>query len=212
MAAPASLLANSLINYEDGKFSAPLELQELPGDIIVPELDLEQNDDERIQSMLDDAAKQAQANYLAKKFGQQPKAVRKFVDLAWAEAEKRDDTIKPELLIAIMQKESSLRPKIQNRYGAQGLMQVVRRWHREKLHASESLLDPAVYIRVGTDILEEYLASADGNLVNALAKYSGRARGYSKKILKESQKLAQMAEQATINANTALAQAESDAG
>lgn len=212
MLTPISLLANSLGNFQDGTFSAQVTLYEWPDSQTVPIPELEQLGDQRIQTLLDDAAKQAQANYLAKKYRQKPKDVRKFVDLAWAEAEKRNGDIKPELLIAIMQKESSLRPKVQNRYGAQGLMQVVRRWHREKLHPSESLFDPAVNIRVATDILEEYLASANGSLTKALVKYSGNARGYSKKILKESLKLAQMAEQATINSNTAQAQVASDAG
>ncbi|NYT85122.1 lytic transglycosylase domain-containing protein [Pollutimonas harenae] len=212
MLAPASLLANSLSNYQDGTFSAQVTLQAWPEHqaALIPEL--EQLGDQKIQSLLEDAAKQAQANYLAQKYRKKTKDVRKFVDLAWSEADRRNGDIKPELLIAIMQKESSLRPKVQSRYGAQGLMQVVRRWHREKLHPSESLFDPAVNIRVGTDILEEYLASAGGSLAKALIKYSGNARGYSKKILKESHKLARLADQATINSNTAQAQTESDAG
>src|SRR5690606_38708735 len=100
----------------------------------------------------------------------------------------------PELLIAIMNKESTFRPKVQSRYGAQGLMQVVRRWHREKLEAGESLFDPAVNIRVGTDVLEEYLEWANGDLSKALAKYSGNARGYANTVITESQKLAQVAD------------------
>src|SRR3546814_20765063 len=64
-------------------------------------------------------------------------------------------------------------------------MQVVRRWHREKLHPSESLFDPAVNIRVGADVLEEYLELAGGNLSAALAKYSGNARNYASAVLKE---------------------------
>src|SRR3546814_15933607 len=88
-------------------------------------------------------------------------------------------------------------------------MQVVRRWHREKLHPSESLFDPAVNIRVATDILEEYLASANGSLTKALVKYSGNARGYSKKIIKESIALwlgheSILKTQAYLNAHIAL--------
>ncbi len=150
----------------------------------------------------DELKKQAQAAYLAAKFKKQEATVRKFVDLAWAEASRRD-WLAPELLIAIMQKESALRPKVQNRYGAQGLMQVVRRWHRDKLHPSESLFDPEVNIRVGADVLEEYLERADGNMDKALRKYSGNARGYAKTILRESQALARVAEQAASNAQTA---------
>lgn len=61
----------------------------------------------------------------------------------------------------------------------------------------KSLFDPVVNIRVGTDILEEYLESADGDLSQALAKYSGNARGYAKTVIDESRKLAQIADTAT---------------
>lgn len=151
---------------------------------------------------IDELKKEAQSRYLAKKLRQREAAVRQYVDLAWAEASKRD-ALAPELLIAIIQKESTFRPKVQSRYGAQGLMQVVRRWHRDKLHPSESLFDPVVNIRVGADVLEEYLALAGGNLDNALRKYSGNARGYANTILKESRRLARIAEQATAQAQVA---------
>lgn len=151
--------------------------------------------DEQLQSLAEEAGKQAQVKYLSKKWGQSPATVRKYVNLAWAEADKREG-LEPELLIAIMQKESSLSPRVQSRYGAQGLMQVVRRWHRDKLHPSESLFDPAVNIRVGADVLEEYLELAGGSLTGALAKYSGNARNYANAILKESRRLARVAEQA----------------
>jgi len=147
----------------------------------------------------DELRKQAQTQYLAAKFKKREATVRKYVDLAWAEADKREK-VEPELLIAIMQKESALRPKVQSRYGAQGLMQVVRRWHHDKLHPSESLFDPEVNIRVGADVLEEYLALAGGNLDNALRRYSGNARGYANTIMKESRALARVAEQAASRA------------
>ena len=139
--------------------------------------------------------KQAQTRYLASKLKKREAALRKYVDLAWAEAAKRQ-LLDPELLIAIIHKESEFRPKVQSRYGAQGLMQVVPRWHREKLRPSESLFDPEVNIRVGADVLEEYLAQAGGNMENALRKYSGNARNYASHIRKESRNLARIAEQA----------------
>lgn len=143
----------------------------------------------------EEARKQAQTKYLAAKFKKKESTVREYVDLAWAEARKREK-LEPELLIAIIQKESAFRPKVQSRYGAQGLMQVVRRWHRDKLHPSESLFDPEVNIRVGADVLEEYLALAGGNMDTALRKYSGNARGYVNTIRNESRTLARVAEQA----------------
>ncbi|NYT61331.1 transglycosylase SLT domain-containing protein [Alcaligenaceae bacterium] len=138
---------------------------------------------------------QAQTQYLATKFSQNESAIREYVELAWKEASKRSG-MSPELLIAMMQKESSLRPKVQSSYGAQGLMQVVRRWHPDKLHPSESLFDPEVNIRVGADVLAEYLEEADGSLSKALRKYSGNARGYATIVLSESSKLAALAAEA----------------
>lgn len=137
----------------------------------------------------------AQTQYLAAKFGHSESNIRKYVELAWKEASQRDG-VPAELLIAMMQKESSLRPKVQSNYGAQGLMQVVRRWHHDKLRPSESLFDPEVNIRVGADVLEEYLAKADGSVSKALKKYSGNARGYATKVLNESYKLARVAAEA----------------
>ena len=160
------------------------------------EIDLEHIQD--LDSIIDDARKQAQVEYLAEKLRKSPQAVKQYVHLAWAEASRRDG-LSPELLIAIMYRESTFQPKVQSRYGAQGLMQVVRRWHREKLRASESLFDPAVNVRVGADILEEYLEAAEGDLPKALAKDSGSSRGYAKRVLSESRRLAQIADTAAAD-------------
>ncbi|MGB6103896.1 MAG: transglycosylase SLT domain-containing protein [Pusillimonas sp.] len=184
---------------QDATFSDQVALlQQSDNAATAPDTELEALGSLHIETLAEEARKLAQTKYLAEKFGQQPATVRKYVDLAWAEADKRDG-IEPELLIAIMQKESSLRPRVQSRYGAQGLMQVVRRWHHDKLSPSESLFDPEVNIRVGADILEEYLELAGGSLIKALGKYSGSARGYPNRILKESRKLAQVAEQAATS-------------
>lgn len=152
--------------------------------------------------VIEEARKQAQVEYLAKKLRQPPQTLQQYVQLAWAEASRRAG-LRPELLLAIMHKESTFRPKVQSRYGAQGLMQVVRRWHGDKLDKNESLFDPEVNVRVGTDVLEEYLDWAEGDISKALAKYSGNARGYANKIIDESRKLAQVAD--TAAAQVALA-------
>ncbi|MGB3288690.1 MAG: transglycosylase SLT domain-containing protein [Burkholderiaceae bacterium] len=180
-----------------GSVSMQVALQEWADPAGLPDPSPERlgNQHLRLQSLADEAGKQAQIKYLTKKWGKPSAAVRKYVELAWAEADKREG-LEPELLIAIMQKESSLSPHVQSRYGAQGLMQVVRRWHRDKLHPSESLFDPEVNIRVGADVLEEYLEAAGGSLSAALRKYSGNSRSYANAVLKESRKLARVAEQA----------------
>lgn len=173
-----------------------LVLYEWQEQAMVPDIYSGLFDNLRLRSIAEEASKQAQARYLAAKWGRSTKTVREFVNLAWEEASQRDG-LDPELLIAIMQKESSLQPKVQSRYGAQGLMQVVRRWHGDKINPSESLFDPKVNIRVGADILEEYIELANGNMDKALAKYSGNARGYANTVLKESRKLANVAYRAT---------------
>lgn len=151
-----------------------------------------------LDSLVEEAGKQAQAEYLAKKLRRSPEKIRKFIDLAWAEASRRDG-LTPELLIAIIHTESALKPQARSRAGALGLMQVIPRWHREKFKPSESLFDPHVNVRVGTDVLEEYLEEAGGNLHGALKKYSGNTPGYARKVLNESDRLARVAEQAATS-------------
>ncbi|HLU18902.1 MAG TPA: transglycosylase SLT domain-containing protein [Pusillimonas sp.] len=174
----------------------------------VPDIDLDYVQDLRV--IIDEARKKAQVEYLAQKLRQPPHTLQKYVQLAWEEASKRAG-LRPELLLAIMHKESTFQPKVQSRYGAQGLMQVVRRWHREKLHKNESLFDPEVNVRVGTDVLEEYLEWAEGDLTKALVKYSGNARGYANTVLSESRKLAQVAEMAAAEVAEVVFVPEPDA-
>lgn len=199
MLAPPALLANTLraqdITHSDQwpevnmASLQPLELTE-------PRYQFDFIEPDSTQPSEDEAKIQAQAEYLATKFPVSLSAIRGYVELAWKEAARREG-LPAELLIAMMQKESSLRAKVQSRYGAQGLMQVVRRWHRDKLHHSESLFDPEVNIRVAADVLEEYLEDAGGSLRKALVKYSGNARGYAATVLKESNRLARIAADAT---------------
>lgn len=162
-----------------------------------PKIEIDLSNVRDLRSLIDEARMRAQINYLAEKLRQPAETLEQYVQLAWAEAAQREG-MRPELLIAIMEKESTFRPKIQSRYGAQGLMQVVPRWHRDKLKGSESLFSPEVNVRVGTDILEEYLEHAEGDLAKALAKYSGNASGYAKKVLSASRKLARVADMAEL--------------
>lgn len=131
--------------------------------------------------------KQAIAQFLAAKYRQKVQVVRTYVDLAWQEAAKHRD-VPPEMAIAVMLKESSLRAHAHSKYGAEGLMQVVRRWHPEKVHRNESLLDPRVNVRVGTQILQEYI-NQKGHVEPALVKYSGNANGYAEFVMRETKVL-----------------------
>jgi soluble lytic murein transglycosylase-like protein len=90
----------------------------------------------------------------------------------------------PGLLLAMMAKESSFDTSARSSYGALGLMQVVPRFHRDRLRSHEtarSLHEPRTNIRVAAHILAEYLV-AHGDLDKALKKYSGSAKGYSRAV------------------------------
>lgn len=132
--------------------------------------------------------KTALTSYLSTKHHQSISVVRQYVDLAWAEARKHPH-VSPELILAVMQKESELRANAESDYGAKGLMQVVPRYHENRLRARESITEPRVNIRVGAEILQEYLGSASGDFRRALRKYSGNAAGYAESILSEKTRL-----------------------
>lgn len=195
---PPSLVAGELHDQEWQPLTQRITFQLEPLDPSVhaaPTPRFEPLEQEGVLDLENEAKIQAQTEYLAAKYRRSESTIREYVELAWKEASKREG-MSPELLIAMMQKESSLRAKVQSRYGAQGLMQVVRRWHPDKLHSSESLFDPEVNIRVGADVLEEYLEGAGGSLKKALGKYSGNSRGYASRVLGESYKLARVAAEA----------------
>lgn len=135
-------------------------------------------------SAADEARRALITAHLASKYKRHEDAVRMYVDLAFEEAQKHPD-VTPELILAVIQKESSLRPWVKSNYGAEGLMQVVRRWHPEKVQDEESLLEPDVNIRVGAQILQEYIRQKQGDLKAALVKYSGNAKGYANYVLAE---------------------------
>ncbi|WP_169517036.1 transglycosylase SLT domain-containing protein [Azohydromonas australica] len=100
--------------------------------------------------------------------------------------------LSPSLVLAIISRESTFNPQATSGYGAQGLMQVVPRFHMDKLQGSRvasaraSLFHPETNIDVGTRILAEYIEQASG-LHAALVKYSGRAPRYVEKVLQAHQ-------------------------
>ncbi len=79
--------------------------------------------------------------------------------------------------------------------GAKGLMQIIPRYHQEKLleHGGEyALLDPEVNIQVGVQILREYLRRA-GATETALQMYNGAldepTARYAAKVMAEKARL-----------------------
>lgn len=107
--------------------------------------------------------------------------------------------IDPFLLVAMMAIESSFNPMAQSHMGAQGLMQVIPRFHMDKLGdnpPANALLDPDINIRVGALVLKEGLQRF-GNMQTALQYYNGalsdsRAR-YANRVLALKRRLKEIA-------------------
>ena len=144
-----------------------------------------------------DPARAALAAYLADRYGRDPDATRVYVEEAHAAAEAF--AVDPLLVLAVMAVESRFDPHARSGYGAKGLMQVVPRFHREKLadHGGEAALaDPRVNALVGTQILKEYLGRSRG-VRAGLQRYAGwddDEQRYSRKVLAEKQRLQRVVE------------------
>ncbi len=151
-----------------------------PSPLLQP-VPIEQHVDIAVLRSLQQQAQLAQ--HLAKKYAQPLPEVTRIVKAAFHEGPRHG--VPPLLILAIIEKESSFRSQVVNFYGAMGLMQVVPRYHREKLDQKkglQQLLVPETNVRVGTQILAEYLKAHKGDLPAALKKYSGNAREYFTKV------------------------------
>ena len=87
--------------------------------------------------------------------------------------------LEPELITAIIYKESTFDPKAESSVKAKGLMQVYPKFHKEKLKARKITRDDLYNIKhnidVGCEILREYI-DEEGNIWGALRNYSGNKR------------------------------------
>lgn len=125
----------------------------------------------------------ALVQHLSSKYRQPADLVERIVLTSYREASRVG--LPPTLILAVIEKESSLNPLAKSGYGAMGLMQVVPRFHMEKLPegAKPDVLEkPEANIRVGADILAEYRGHTKGSIPAALKKYSGSAKGYAEKV------------------------------
>lgn len=104
--------------------------------------------------------------------------------------------IDPLLILSIIAIESRFNPFAESSMGAKGLMQVIPRFHTDKLPAGaneRALLDPVINVQVGVKVLEEAIRR-QGGLVAGLQQYAGSsdpAAGYATKVLAEKERLEQ---------------------
>lgn len=139
---------------------------------------------------------QVLAAFIARRYRVAEAASHEYVATAYRVG--REYSVDPLLILAVMAIESGYNPVAESSVGAKGLMQVIPRYHPEKLieHDSEdALLDPEVNIRVGTWVLHEYLRRM-GDVERALLKYAGAlsepTSRYAIKVLAEKARLQQL--------------------
>lgn len=106
----------------------------------------------------------------------------------------------PLLILAVMAIESRFNPFAESPVGAQGLMQVMSKVHKEKFEdmgGTQAALNPVANIRVGSQILKEYVQRG-GSVEAGLKRYVGAAAfetdsGYGSRVLAEYKRLKQVA-------------------
>jgi len=145
-------------------------------------------------------AKQQQSvtNWLSKRYHVSNDATNMLVSEAYLTA--KDIKLDPLLILSVMAIESGLNPFAESPVGAQGLMQVMSKVHQEKfdeLGGVKAALNPITNIRVGAQILKEYVTRG-GSVEAGLKLYVGAAMsdsdgGYGNKVLAEYNRLKDVA-------------------
>lgn len=136
------------------------------------------------------------ATYLSRRYRVAQDATEQLVEAAHRAGSRTG--VDPLLILAVIAVESRFNPIAESVMGAKGLMQVIPKFHGEKLleHGGETaLLDPQVNIQVGAQILREYLRRF-GETETALQMYAGAFdepnSSYALKVLAERARLAQI--------------------
>lgn len=112
-----------------------------------------------------------------------------------AQATGRRMNLDPLLIIAVIAIESKFNPFAESVVGAQGLMQIVPRWHQDKIPEGGdrlTIFDPEINVQVGAQVLRDSIRRM-GGLIPGLQYFAGalddQEHGYANKILAEKQRL-----------------------
>ncbi len=134
-----------------------------------------------------------------------PEALRPVFEAVQSVARERD--LDPLLLVAVISIESRFNPYSQSPMGAQGLMQIIPRFHQDKVPPAageQPFLDPLTNVRIGARILQEAI-QRQGSLIDGLQYYAGAAddedKTYASKIMAERLRLEPTARRKDATAN-----------
>lgn len=137
----------------------------------------------------------AALDFVAQRYRVAPEALLPIFETAQAAARERQ--LDPLLIIAVIAVESRFNPFSQSPVGAQGLMQIIPRFHQDKVQKAAGerpFLDPVMNVQMGAQILQESIRR-QGGLIGGLQYYAGalddEEQGYANKVLAEKQRLEQ---------------------
>jgi soluble lytic murein transglycosylase-like protein len=143
-----------------------------------------------------DAAQQALIDHLSRRFLIATEATERMVAAAHRAA--REVGLDPLLVLAVISIESRFNPIAESVMGAKGLMQIIPKYHLDKLREAggeDAVLDPESNIHIGTRILQEYVHRT-GTLEAGLQFYNGAWRDgsahYAHKVMAERERLEQV--------------------
>lgn len=101
--------------------------------------------------------------------------------------------VDPFVMLAVMSVESSFDYTARSGAGAIGLTQVIPKWHMDKMPNAAHVFDPKNNIRVGAEVLGEYMRWYKGDVQKALLQYNGSlhlpSSPYSQKVMTTKEQL-----------------------
>lgn len=134
----------------------------------------------------------ALARVVARRYRISQNATREMIAAAYREGKRNG--LDPLLIVAVMAVESRFNPIAESDMGAMGLMQIMPRYHTDKLDAANAgtVLDPATNIELGARVLKDYIRRS-GSQTAGLQLYNGspddESTAYANKVLSEKERL-----------------------
>jgi len=145
---------------------------------------------------MEESRYRALSEFVAKRYRVSQDVAFDLVSLAHQEGNRFQ--LDPLLIIAVIAIESRFNPIAESGAGAKGLMQIIPKYHTDKLDefgGEHAVFDPATNIQVGSRILREYIRRT-GNIGIALQMYAGALGDsedqYTNKVLTERGRLQQV--------------------
>lgn len=135
----------------------------------------------------------ALAGVVARRYRIAQESAREVVAAAFREGRRQG--LDPVLILAVIAVESRFNPVAESEQGAVGLMQIVPRFHAEKIAAADapSILLPHANIAIGAEILKDAIRRGGGEL-EGLQLYNGspddESKGYATRVQAERRRIA----------------------